>query len=399
MKLPSLREKAGKSVVTLTDKPTHRRRDFYCGDWPASPETRQNYLTLIGRWESAGFRWPCLADANSITVVEVVQRYWRWAKDYYSKGESESIKVAWKVLIEVAGRDVAEKMHPVRLKDVREAMIRRGWDRKYINKQVMRICAIFRWAHEEQLLPITVYQGLKAMRPLRRGHTTAPEPEPIRPIADAVVALAEPFLSRQVLAVAKLQRLTGARPGELLPLRKCDIDRSGEIWSIGLSDHKMDYMEKKRSIYFGPQAQAVLAPFLLRPDDAYLFCPAEADHERITTRTQQRTTPPGLGHVAKGSRQERGDHYTTHSYRRALERAQRQANRWAQGGMVCDNRAWVIERWAPNQLRHTAATEIRRKYGLEAAQVVLGHSSAVITDAVYAERDRGVVERVMREIG
>lgn len=54
--------------------------------------------------------------------------------------------------------------------------------------------------------------------------------------------------------------------------------------------------------------------------------------------------------------------------------------------------------WSPNQLRHTAATEVRKRYGLEAAQIVLGHAAAVVTQ-VNAERDlvRGV--DIMRQIG
>ncbi|MCA9124672.1 MAG: tyrosine-type recombinase/integrase [Planctomycetaceae bacterium] len=43
-------------------------------------------------------------------------------------------------------------------------------------------------------------------------------------------------------------------------------------------------------------------------------------------------------------------------------------------------------RWNPNQLRHAAATEIRKRYGLEGAQVALGHASAHVTQ-IYAETD------------
>ena len=56
-------------------------------------------------------------------------------------------------------------------------------------------------------------------------------------------------------------------------------------------------------------------------------------------------------------------------------------------------------RWHPHQLRHTAGTLIRREFGLEAAQLALGHSSAKVTDAVYAERDTARVIEVMRRIG
>jgi site-specific recombinase XerC len=55
-------------------------------------------------------------------------------------------------------------------------------------------------------------------------------------------------------------------------------------------------------------------------------------------------------------------------------------------------------RWSPNQLRHAAAPEIRRKFGLEAAQVILGHASADVTQ-VYAERDLRLGENVIREVG
>ncbi len=50
----------------------------------------------------------------------------------------------------------------------------------------------------------------------------------------------------------------------------------------------------------------------------------------------------------------------------------------------------------PHQLRHTAATKIRGAFGLEAAQLALGHSSAQAMDAVYAERDHGKVAEIMR---
>jgi site-specific recombinase XerC len=54
--------------------------------------------------------------------------------------------------------------------------------------------------------------------------------------------------------------------------------------------------------------------------------------------------------------------------------------------------------WHPNQLRHSFATEARRRFGLEAAQVSLGHAAADVTQ-VYAERDLTLAARVAAEIG
>ena len=57
-----------------------------------------------------------------------------------------------------------------------------------------------------------------------------------------------------------------------------------------------------------------------------------------------------------------------------------------------------VPHWSPLQLRHTAATSIRAKYGVEAAQVVLGHSKVEPTQ-IYAERDMNKATEIMREIG
>ena len=54
--------------------------------------------------------------------------------------------------------------------------------------------------------------------------------------------------------------------------------------------------------------------------------------------------------------------------------------------------------WSPNQLRHTRATRIREKYGIEAAATVLGHSDPRMTE-IYAERDFEMAARIMREVG
>jgi site-specific recombinase XerD len=54
--------------------------------------------------------------------------------------------------------------------------------------------------------------------------------------------------------------------------------------------------------------------------------------------------------------------------------------------------------WHVNQLRHAAATQIRHEFGLEAAQVILGHAKADVTQ-VYAERDAALAAEIMRKIG
>ncbi len=57
-----------------------------------------------------------------------------------------------------------------------------------------------------------------------------------------------------------------------------------------------------------------------------------------------------------------------------------------------------VPRFHPNQIRHTVGTEVRAKFGLEAAQVLLGHSRADVTQT-YAERDMAKAVEVARKIG
>ena len=55
-------------------------------------------------------------------------------------------------------------------------------------------------------------------------------------------------------------------------------------------------------------------------------------------------------------------------------------------------------RWHPNQLRHSFATRVRKEHGLEAAQVLLGHSRADVTQ-IYAERNEELAGSVAARIG
>lgn len=61
--------------------------------------------------------------------------------------------------------------------------------------------------------------------------------------------------------------------------------------------------------------------------------------------------------------------------------------------------AWrKAHHWHPNQLRHTYATKIRKEFGLEAAQVLLGHSRADVTQ-IYAERNQALAVGIAAKIG
>jgi site-specific recombinase XerC len=119
---------------------------------------------------------------------------------------------------------------------------------------------------------------------------------------------------------------------------------------------------------------------------------------------EQRKTPLHYGNRPGTNRKRRpkrkpGERYDTNSYRRAIHRAVDLANRQRQKDAAeAGAEPQLLPRWSPNRLRHSAATAIRKLFGLEAAQVTLGHAQADVTQ-VYAERDLSLAVEVMRKIG
>ena len=68
------------------------------------------------------------------------------------------------------------------------------------------------------------------------------------------------------------------------------------------------------------------------------------------------------------------------------------------GAIAAGCRKAGVPKWSPNQLRHAGGTEVRNKFGLDAAQAILGHANASMTET-YAKLDYSKAEAVAREIG
>ena len=242
--------------------------------------------------------------------------------------------------------------------------------------------------------------ALDAVEGLRKGKSEARETEPIGPVADAVVQATYHFMPAVVADMVRFQRLTGCRPQEVCLVRPCDVDTTGDVWTFIPPQHKTEHLGKRRSVFIGPKAQAVLRPYLLRESEAYCFSPAESERQRRAELHAVRKTPLHHGNRPRRRlRRQLGGRYNTAAYRHAINRACEKAFPVPEKTTPENARKWVTDhRWSPNRLRHSAATEIRRRFGLEAAQVVLGHAGANTTE-IYAERDSLKAMNVIREVG
>jgi integrase len=268
-------------------------------------------------------------------------------------------------------------------------MVEGGLAQKTVNRRLGMLKRVFKWAASEELVPPGVYQALSTVGGLRRGRMSTPDSRPVRPVPQAHIDAVRPHVSRQVWALVQLQLLTAARPGELVGLRPCDIDQSGTIWLAQPHERKTAHHGHARVIYMGPRAQELLRPLLSgRSPWSYLFSPAEAEEERRKRQHAERRTPLSCGNRPGTNRRHSpkrtpGEHYTVDSYRRAIQRACELAS---------------VTRWHPHQLRHNAATYLRKEFGLDAARIILGHRSPAVTD-MYAELDREKALEIMAQIG
>ena len=364
-------------------------RRHYLGTY-GSEASRQRYDLLVGEWLAGGRQFA--PQPEQITVAEVLAAFIRHAKAYYDPAGAElaNFVLAMKPLKQLYARRLAADFGPRKLKAVQQLMVEQGGARAYVNRRIKRIKHIFKWAKNEELIPPSVYESIRDLPGLKRGRTSAPERDPIPPVPDTSIAAVLPHVSREVAAMIELQRLTGMRPGEVVLMRTGDIDTTGKVWTYIPHHHKTAYRERQRTVYLGPQAQSIAKPWIKKDLQAYLFSPQEAERRRKAAgfprmKGRKRATSRRANQKPNVKRTTRkvGDHYSPDSYRRAIHYA-------------CD--AAGIPRWSPNQLRHRAATDIRRAYGLEAAQLLLGHARADVTQ-IYAERDKDKISQIVLQAG
>ncbi len=448
-KLPKYRlhRASGQAIVSLNGK------TFYLGAH-GSEESRAEYDRLIGLWLGNGRQLPgdapgepAAGDAagggsgrdagragaagkapaskagpavtgpapEDITIVEMILRYDRHARTYYQKnGEPTSeffeMQRAARPMLRMFGNLAARDFDAARLEEVRESYIEAGLSRGVVNQSTGRIKRIFKWAARKKLVPMSVYQDLALVEGLRRGRSRARETDPVRPVQEALVRAIEPHVAGPVWAMVQLQWLTGMRSGEVVIMRGADLDTRGRVWVYTPASHKTEHHGHARKVDLGPRAQELIRPHLTGDPQAFLFAPPSGQGSRGGHAYRRKK---------KGGRTGRrlGERYTTASYRRAITRGcdlafpvpaklgpvegETLAAWWARlpAKRRAEVKAWrKAHRWHPHQLRHAAATRIRRDHGLDAARAILGHRTLRITEA-YAEFDRERVRDVVAKIG
>lgn len=307
-------------------------------------------------------------DPKGCTVNDLCDAYIRHAQTYYRGGnETATCACAVRAFRELHGaRPVGELVHTDMLR-VRDAMVRQGLARVTVNRYMGIICnRLMPWALDEGLIRAQCKAELSQVQPMKRGRSEAPERPPVRPVSDDAVAAAIAAMMPNTADMVRVHRLTGMRPEEICSLRWEDIDTSATPWVYRPSHHKNEWrgeFGQPRAICIGPKARAILER---HKGAAHPFSPVAAIYELMQQRRENATSP---------SRRCRADPHATRKPREAWDTCA-----YTKSIRAACRRAGVAP-WSANQLRHAFATEVRRKFGLEACRAVLGHSmGAPVTD-------------------
>jgi integrase len=397
----------GQAFVYHKDIPTSDHR-LYLGRH-GSDESRRRYRQFLARVEAGEVGRTSaeeILDKRLRSIAELVVVYLEYAERYYvdetggNTSEFHCSKEALRPLVSLFGDEPGSEFGPRALTLVQNRMVEMGYARRTINSHVGRCKRFFRWCSKMELIPPGVYDGLRCVDGLRKGKSRAKETEPVRPVAWEHVEPILPFVSPTVSAMIQTQYYCGMRPGDVILMRRVDIDTSADIWIYQPKRHKNSWRGQSLIKAIPKIAQPIVAEFF-KPDlEAWLFSPQDSDRwhrkQRAETTNPNRKTPVYPSELKRRQRERARtarrpsryrDRYDTLSYRQAIHYGIRKANKSGS----------TIPVWSPNQLRHGIATEISKSLGQQAAQRWLGHAQ-LDTTGIYVEKQISELIAIAQEL-
>jgi hypothetical protein len=303
--IPSYRlhKGSGQAVVVLNGKST------YLGKWN-TPDSRTEYERVVAQWLAGGRGLGqelrgCPdgsnpAETGDLQISELILAFFEHAQKHYRHadgsptGELDNYRDALRPLRRLFGNTLARDFGPLRLRAVREEMLRADLCRTTINARIHRIRRSFRWAASMELIPVYVVEALNTVASLQRGRCDARESAGVQPVDWNLVEQTLPHLPKAVAAMVEIMRYSNCRAEDVVMMRRSELSIKGRIWEFTPTRHKNQWREEsspmhKRIVQLGPRCQMILRPFLDRPSHAYLFNPQETLAEHRAQREDIRS--------------------------------------------------------------------------------------------------------------
>ena len=360
----------------------HQGKDYWLGLY-GTPQARRAYAELLVRLTADQDQPAAPAPRPSApgAVAEVAAAFLDAAEKEKHPEQVRLYRAALAPLVRLVGTLPAADFDDLHLERIRDAMLsgswmndrerrRRekqgqpvSWCRAVTNNHVRRIRTVWRWAERQRLVPRGAWMGLRVLPALRQG-TPGVRDYPrrqgsTREELDQVLPFIQPGRRHRPCATMLLvQFLAGMRSCEVCLMRPGDIDRDGgptadgvKVWLYRPHRSKTPH----RVVVLGPQAQALLAPYLLKSGpEEYLF------------RPQHRAYP-----------------YATRVYDTTIRRA-------------CARAGVKVQ---PYLGRHSMKDRAAREGGLDGARSVLGHATLTMTHQYGEQRDIQKAAEIIAKLG
>lgn len=328
-------------------------------------------------WENATKRRPTTT-VEQKTVESICAAYCEHTQTYYRRADGKQTsevhlaRLALRVLRDIYGSQSPAVLTHADMLHVREVMISDGaLSRTTVNAYMARIRRMWTWALDAALITASVKAELTQVQPLKPNRTTLREPTPVLPVSDNDIEKTQEAMPGNVADMVTVHRLTGMRPEEICAMRWEFIDTTATPWIYRPPFHKTQWRGMVRAVLIGPRARAILEKYRDGDFDGYPFAPARV-----------MANPPKDGIRAHIPIKRETAFWRTETYTFAVRSA-------------CVNAK--VPEWTPNRLRHSFATEVRKKYGIRMAGALLGHSDGSrITDGYSRE---AAIDELVRECG
>lgn len=336
------RHPSGQARVTCKGK------SHYLGVF-GSPEAQSAYARLLVELSTGA---PSAASNPGDRVGHLVTQYLAWLASEPDTSTRRKLRNVARSILRLMADVPVSAFGARHLETLRSSWLGGiGCERQGVgvaNTNANRARAIFRWAEIRGLAPEGVYARLLALPPLRGGQGQA-----VGPVSWECLCQTLPYLEPTPATICALGWWTAMRPKELCSLRAEYVDLSAG-W-IALEAHKTSAKTGAHRLPIGPESARILGPQLQIRPAGYLF-----------------PSPSAAGH------------YSPTSLSRAIARA-------------CA--AHGIPHWHPYQLRHAAKERIAQTCGIEAARVILRHTSLGMTSRYASRIDPVFAAEVARKCG
>ena len=391
------RYRNGTSCVYLPEPGSDRPRRIPIPHPYGSDAARAEHARILNAWHAAGQQPPPRKgeEPREATVADLlagvlpVIAEWKTAQGRPSSSAQRAHYVIPLLRrFDDLDADAIRKPH---VRQVRDAMKAEGKSRTTINERLQTVARLWQEAAAEGIVTALdaaeIKAACKALR-IKQGDAEAKAEREVEAVPAEIVEQTLPHLPRRVADIVRLLRLTGARTGEIRTLKRGElqtavIDGRPVMYARRTkAGHKTARHGHERVVYFNAEAQAIIRPYLDRPDDAYLFDPREQQAEDNARRNAARTTLPGSGNAPGRNTRTREGRKPQYRLRpcygptgigQAIERA-------------CDRAG--IPHWHPHQLRHAAAGDFETAHGEQVALKIMGQRSSSILKRYSRDRQR-----------